>query len=90
MSNKPLFDLRETNSLSPYKAWERKNRIKTHFAPHMEEDKWCASRTIQTCGHSMAKNGDQYSAFGETRDEAIATLCRKLSIPVYGTNQTKR
>jgi hypothetical protein len=74
--------------LSPYKEWERKNRIKTHFNPDCEYP-WCASRTVKTCAESFYNNGERFSAFGDSRDEAISNLCVKLNIPVYGSKQER-
>jgi hypothetical protein len=70
--------------LSPYKEWERKNRIKVHFAAHCEEDPWFACRTITDVGTHASVHGDRWSTTGLTRDEAIAALCKKLNIPVFG------
>lgn len=83
---KELFDTADVSLLSPYREWERHNRIKTHYNRNMEEP-WIASRTIKDCFHSTYGNGDQYSAYGITRDEAIANLCAKLGIPVFGESE---
>ena len=77
-----LFDV--PRQLSPYAEWKRKNRIKTHFAPHMDEDPWMACRTLTDVFEHVAENGDMWAAYGETQDEAIANLCEKLNIPVFG------
>ena len=77
-----LFDI--PKQLSPYKEWERRNRIKTHFNPRCEEP-WCASRTIKSCAESVYSNGERFSAFADSRDEAISRLCKKLNIPVFGS-----
>ena len=67
-----LFDV--PKQLSPYKEWERKNRIKVHFAPHMEEDPWCAVRSLVSCGEHVSVHGDRWAALGGTRDEAMAVI----------------
>mgnify|MGYP006908212590 CR=1 FL=1 len=83
-----LFDLGPTRQLSPYKEWERRNRIKTHFAPHCEEEPWTAARTFKTVAEVAMEYGDSRLGQGATRDAAIADLCRKLAIPVYGSNDS--
>lgn len=81
-----LFDLSECRQLSPYKEWERHNRIKVHFAPHCTEEPWCAARTFKTVAEVCMEYGEDRCGFGETRDEAIAELCRKLRIKPFGSN----
>ncbi len=69
-----LFEI-PPKQLSPYKEWERKNRIKVHFAPHCPEAPWCAAH-ISKHAYSLG------AAISETREGAVSDLCHNLKIPL--------
>jgi hypothetical protein len=81
---KSLFDMDAVKRLSPYKEWERKNRIKVHFSPNSEETPWIAARTILNIADYATSHGDDLMGTGDTRDEAISDLTRKTNIKPFG------
>ena len=74
-----LFEMPK-ETLSPALAWEKKNRIKTHFAPGLKHP-WLACRTIRSAPEYMAENGERWPVgYGKTREEAVCDLCRQHNL----------
>ena len=79
-----LFDMKAVKKLSPYKEWERKNRIKTHLSTVPCDVPWFAARTITNVADYCSRHGDDRLGEGNTRYEAIADLIRKTNIKPFG------
>lgn len=83
-----LFDVPE--SLSPYHAWLKRHQIKTWKLDGIESEfkdgiaTWYAGVPGGGVDADMHRTGE-----GDTEDQAIADLCRKLRIPVYGEEELK-
>ena len=76
--------MKAVKSLSPYKEWERKNRIKTHFSSVPCDTPWLAARTITNVADYFSRHGDDKLGEGNTRDEAVSDLVRKTNIKPFG------
>jgi hypothetical protein len=73
---KTLFPL--PDSPSPRLQWLEKHKVKTHHAPHMEEDPWCAF--IGTFGdvakECVRMENDGRMVYAETENDAIIKLAK--------------
>lgn len=87
-----LFDMAAVEStppLSPWDAWEKLHGIRTQHFPEITSENehgaypWCAYT-----GDCDPTDEMQFGE-GDTRDEAIADLCRKRNIPPMTVGKMK-
>ena len=92
MNYDTLFPL-PAPSLHGYAAWEARHKIATHRLEGIASEyddgvsPWFAFIASEGFTH------ESQCGLGDTRDEAIADLCRKRNIPLYGAEEittTKR
>ena len=88
-----LFTIPE--SRSPRLVWMEANQIKTHHAPHCEEDPWIAVAFTDdhwkrgaNVGEAMAEECVIYEesgriGYGQTEINAIIELAKKLSLKLW-------